>query len=247
MPMELSGRWEPFAPAHEILVTPQHGFTTDTLLLAVFAAPKKREICADFGAGCGMISLLWALRHAPVKICAVELQEQAVRQLEASVRRNSFEDITILQADIRESRSLFPTEQFDLIACNPPYKAGGAGLQNRDAGRRTARHETTLTLADLAESARYALKFGGRLCLCQRPERLTDAMDTFRRRGLEPKRLRLVQQTKQSRPSLFLLECRKGGRSGLTIEPTLLIEDENGYTPEMLALYGDYRPASSNF
>lgn len=57
-----------------------------------------------------------------------------------------------------------------------------------------ARHECTCTLEDVAKAGRDVLRFGGRLCLCQRPERLADAMNVFRSYGLEPKRLRLVQQ-----------------------------------------------------
>ncbi|WP_099205029.1 tRNA1(Val) (adenine(37)-N6)-methyltransferase [Scatolibacter rhodanostii] len=233
--------WEPISSEHYILVTPEHHFTTDTILLAHFSAPKAKDICADFGSGCGMIPLLWQIRVCPSQIHAVEIQQNAVEQLQASAKRNGFPQLAIHHADLRNIRSLFTPESLDLISCNPPYKAIGAGLQNEDSSRKTARHEDSLSLDELAKSVRFALKFSGRFCICQRPERLTDAMNIFRQHGLEPKRLRLVQQRNNSKPSLFLLECKKGGKSGLIIEPTLLIEDENGYTAEMLAIYGDYK------
>ena len=59
--------------------------------------------------------------------------------------------------------------------------------------------------------------------------------------GLEPKRLRLVQHRVQKAPSLFLLEARRGGKTGLTVEPVLLLEEETGAcTAEMKAIYGEY-------
>lgn len=234
-------KWEPISQNHYILVTPQHTFNTDTILLAHFSAPKRKDICADFGSGCGLIAFFWKIRFEPKQIHAVEIQENAAEQIKASLKRNGFSNIFLHHADLRKPQELFSSETFDLITCNPPYKAIGAGLQNQDISHKTARHEETLTLEELAKSVRYALKFGGRFCICQRPERLTDAMNIFHNCGLEPKRLRLVQQRLDSKPSLFLLECRKGGKSGLVIEPTLIIENHNGFSSEMLAIYGDYK------
>ena len=54
-------------------------------------------------------------------------------------------------------------------------------------------------------------------------------MESMRRFGIEPKRLRLVQQRRDKAPKLFLLEGRRGGKRGfLDVLPTLFIEDENG-------------------
>lgn len=238
----VKGKWEPLAKNCRVLVTPEHRFNTDTLLLAAFSAPKSGFVCADFGTGCGTIALLWAARNAPGEILGVELQEQAFLQALASVRENGFETIRLLRQDVRSFRDFLEAGSLDLIACNPPYKAQGTGPKNEVHNLRIARHEEALTLGELGDAAAYTLKFGGRLCICQRPERLTDAVETLRKKGLEPKRLRLVQQRQDKAPFLFLLECRRGGRPGLHILPTLFIEDGAGnYSAEMLEIYGDYK------
>ena len=235
--------WEPLAKNCRVLVSRAHRFTTDTILLAHFAAPRRRERCADFGTGCGTIPLLWHVRYAPRAITGVELGEQAAEQAEISVRENGFQDgISIRRGDIRDIRTVFPEPELDLVASNPPYKAVGAGLRNEDARMENARHECTCTLEDVARAAKAVLRFGGRLCICQRPERLTDAMCVFRENGLEPKKLRLVQQRADSAPMLFLLEARRGGKPGLQLLPTLVIEDgAGGFSKEMLEIYGDYK------
>ena len=123
--------WEPLAKNCRVLVSRAHRFTTDTILLAHFAAPRRRERCADFGTGCGTIPLLWHVRYAPRAITGVELGEQAAEQAEISVRENGFQDgISIRRGDIRDIRAVFPEPELDLVACNPPYKAVGAGLRN---------------------------------------------------------------------------------------------------------------------
>lgn len=238
-----NAHWEPLSPHCRVLVTREHRFTTDTILLAHFAAPRRRERCADLGTGCGTIPLLWHTRYGAREITGVELGEQAAAQAEQSVRENGFEAfISIRRGDIRDIRAVFSEPELDLVACNPPYKAVGAGLRSDDARLENARHECTCTLGDVARAGKAILRFGGRLCICQRPERLTDALCVFRENGLEPKKLRLVQQRRDSAPSLFLLEARRGGKPGLQILPALLIEDEKGgFSEEMLEIYGDYK------
>lgn len=236
----MEGHWEPLGKKAKVYVTREHRFTTDTILLADFSAPGRKDICADFGTGCGTIPLLWAARRQPALIYGVELQEQAWKQAVLSAEACGF-DIRMIRGDVREYRRLFPKQDLDLISCNPPYKAQGAGLKNPDSGRMVARHEEELTLKDLAEAARFSLKFGGSLCICQRPERLTDAMNVFREYDLEPKVLRLVQARKEKAPSLFLLRCRRGGNPGLSILPTLMLEEDGRVSDEMMEIYGDYK------
>ena len=78
----------------------------------------------------------------------------------------------------------------------------------------------------------------GRFCLCQRPERLTDVLLAMRQNGLEPKRLRWVQQRSEKAPWLFLAEGKAGAKPGLVTEPPLIVENADGsYTDEMKQIY----------
>ncbi len=240
-------RWEPLSKTCRVLVTKAHGFTTDTLLLADFAAPKKGERAADFGTGCGTIPLLWRLRGEGEKLYGIELQEEAACLARRSVEENGFSgEVEILLGDVRKIEELLPAGSLDLIACNPPYWALDTGEKNREEGRSLCRHEISLSLMELAAAAKRTLRFGGRLCISLRPERLCEAMVLFQKNRLEPKRLRVVQQNRRKAPSLFLLECRSGGKPGLLMEPVFMIEEETGeYSPEMKRTYGEYREAGS--
>lgn len=233
--------WERLSSQHKILVTKEHTFNTDTILLADFSMPQNNSICADFGTGCGTIAILWAIRRKPKKIFAVEIQKKAYNQALTSVTENKLENIEVINADLKNYKSLFKCGSLDQVVCNPPYKAQGTGIKNTNKNMSIARHEEELDLNDLAKATAYCLKFGGKFFMCQRPERLTDAMNIFRSNGLEAKRLRLVQQRKEKAPSLFLIEFRRGGKSGLEILPTLFITENGEYTKEMLEIYGDYR------
>ena len=235
---------EPLGSGMEIYVSKTHRFSTGTILLADFSLPTGKKYCADLGAGCGTIPLLWLKKNPTLTVAAVELQEDACALLRDSIACNRLSDrLTVVNADLKALKGILPFGAFDTVSCNPPYKLGGTGVLNPDEAKLTARHETACTLDDICESAAKLLRFGGRFCVCQRPERLADVMESMRRADIEPKRLRLVQQRPGKAPKLFLLEGRRSGRRGyMDVLPTLFIEDgQGGWSAEMLAIYDDYK------
>lgn len=239
---EASSR-QPLGNGVTVRVSKEHTFGTDTILLAHFAAVQPRETACDLGTGCLTIPLLWCRERPPRHIYAVELQPDACALARQSLEENGLQDrITLLEHDLRALRGVLPAEGCDVVSCNPPYKQQGTGLLNPQAEKSTARHELTCTVQDVCQSAGYLLRFGGRLCLCQRPERLLDVCDAMRQANLEPKRLRFVQQRPGKEPKLVLVEGRKGGRKGgLRVLPTLLVEENGAWSPEMLQIYGSYK------
>ena len=232
---------EAISESLRLIVSDRHTFGTDALLLASFSAPRSRDTVCDFGTGCGIIPFCW-LRDGVKQVHAVELQQDACEMLRRSVALNRLEDrFTLLQADIRELRNALPHNALDRIVMNPPYTPLGKGLLSADENARAARHEVYLTPEELFSSAARLLKFGGRFCLCQRPERLTETLCAMREASIEPKRLRFVAQREGKAPWLFLLEGKRGRKPGLTVEPELHLETPEGEpSAEMRRIYGDY-------
>ena len=115
-----------------------------------------------------------------------------------------------------------------MVGAKPPVFAPDSGALRLDRGGREARAGTSGTRADGCAATGRLLRWGGQFCLVFRTERLAELLETLRRSGLEPKRLRLVQHDAASAPSLLLLESRRGGRPGLAVEPTLLLRDADG-------------------
>ncbi|MDD2954855.1 MAG: methyltransferase [Oscillospiraceae bacterium] len=222
----------------EVCVTGEHRFGTDAFLLSDFAAPRRKDLACDLGSGCGIIPLLWFREEGPQKVWAVEIQEQAVEQMKDSVRRSALEGRMIpVQADLKDLPPELPRGAFDLVTCNPPYKAAGRGILSETGAERAARHEVLCTLPDVCRAAASLLRFGGRFCLCQRPERLADVICALRENGIEPKTLRFVQKRPDTAPWLFLLEGKKGSRPFLKVEPPLVVQGEGGFSEEMLRIY----------
>lgn len=236
---------EPLSKHVSVIVGNGHTFNTDTILLASFSMPKKGQTCADFGTGCGTIPLIWCARSRPAAVRAVEIQSAACDMARRSVLLNGFEGtIRVMERDIRElgRQADLPRGGLDLIACNPPYKAAGTGVVSSSEGERIARHEVACGFSDIAAAAASFLRWGGKFYCCMRPERLCDTMLALRAAGLEPKRLRFVQQRASSAPFLFLMQANRGGRPGMEVGPVLPVENVGGgLSGEMLRIYGDYK------
>ena len=212
---------------------------TDTFLLSSLPRLKTGLRVCDLGCGTGLLGLLLMQRQAGLTVAGVDIQPAAIDLANRCAVENGLEnDLRFLQADLRAVRDRFPTGSFDLVVCNPPYYPPQSGRMAEDDAIRTARSEVSCTLEDICRAAAYLLRWGGSFCLVHKPERLTDVLDTMRRHGCEPKRLRLVCTRPESAPSLLLAEGRRGGKPGLSIEPPLILQTDNGTpTPEVDAIY----------
>lgn len=217
-------------------VSRAHRFGADAVLLAAFAAPLPGARCADLLSGCGIVSLLWCRDDARREADAFELQHEAAVLARRAAAENGFTGMRVFEQDVRALPPAF-FGQYDLVACNPPYRAQGAGRTSPLPARETARAEGSCTLEDTVRAAARLLRGGGRFCLCLRPERLAEAFALLAPHGLAPKRLRLVQQRVDTPPFLALVEAKQGARPGLACEPVLLCEEEGAPTPAWRALF----------
>ena len=212
---------------------------TDTFLLSSLPRLKAGLRVCDLGCGTGLLGLLLMQRQTGLAVTGVEIQPEAAALARRCAAENGLEEqLQFLQADLRTVREHFPTGSFDLVVSNPPYYPPQSGRMTADDAIRSARSEISCTLEDICGAAAYLLRWGGSFCLVHKPERLTDVLDAMRRCGCEPKRLRMVCARPENAPSLLLVEGRRGGKPGLSIEPPLILQTSDGKpTAEVDAIY----------
>lgn len=192
--------------------------TTDSMALADFAAIRGCKAVLDLGSGCGTLGLLLCARNERCRVSGVELDEKAHAAALENIRRNRLDArMESICADMRRVPELFAPGSFDCCISNPPYFSGGFAAQLT-----AARREDRCTLADLMRCAAWVLKYGGDLFLVHRPERLAEAIALGARHQLETKRLRLLRHREGSPVALVLLQLRKGGKPGLTLDEIAL-------------------------
>lgn len=220
-----------------VCASEDHRFGTDAFLLTDFTNYRKNDLVCELGTGCGIISLIMSRENAPSKIYAVDIQENAIEQLNLGIEKSGLENIVPVCADLKELWDEAPLGRCSLVVCNPPYKAANAGIESALTSQRIARHEVLCDINDVCRAAAKLLKFGGRLCMCNRPERLADVIAAMRENDIEPKLLRFVSNTPEQAPWLFLIEGKKGSKPYLKVEKPLYMQGENGYSDEVRKIY----------
>lgn len=223
----------------------EYGFKlgTDSVLLSAFVNPSRAKRILDLGCGAGVLTVLTAYKAPNAQVFGIEIQPESAEVCKQNMAANGFDPEQILIGDLREHRSLFPAGSFDLVVSNPPYFTANGGYSAPNLHRATARDERTCTMDDLCKAAGYLVKWGGTFCVVHRPERLSELLCTMTKYGLEPKRLRMVSHKATTAPNLILVEGKRGGKPGLTIQsPLILANDDGSDTAEVQKIYhrGEY-------
>lgn len=207
--------------------------TTDSMALAYFAGWLGRRSVLDLGSGCGTLGLLLCAGNPDCRVTGLELNHAAHEAALANIARNRLETrVESICADIMQVPALFASGQFDCCISNPPYFSGGP-----DAKLPFARREDCCSLAQLIKSAAWAVKFGGDFFLVHRPERLAEIIALGARHQLEAKRLCLLRHQANAPIALVLLQMRKGGKPGLSIEDLTLHHPDGSKTAAYRKIY----------
>ena len=220
-----------------VCASSDHRFGTDAFLLADFSGYRRKDMACDLGTGCGIIPLIMQKKMPPQVTYAVDIQQGAIDQLKMGIEKSEVSGIVPICADLKELWEDAPLGRLDLVTCNPPYKAVNAGFESAITAQRIARHEIMCNIDDVCCAAEKLLKFGGRLCVCNRPERLSDVIFAMKNHNIEPKRIRFVSKTPDDAPWLFLIEGKKGSKPFMQVEPQLYIRSENGFSEELQKIY----------
>ena len=199
-------------------------FTSDSVLLSRFAAVKKGEKSADFCAGSGIVAFHTHALHIdkpPAQYTLFEMQAPLCNLAKKTIEYNGFTNFTVVNCRLQDIPKEY-AERFSLILCNPPYERAGTGFDNADYEKAVCRKEITLTLAEIAKAAAKSLKYGGRLCMVHRADRLAELCYVLKGVGIEVKKLQFVAGRDGTKPYLVLLEGVKGGKPATEILPTIV-------------------------
>lgn len=192
-------------------------FTSDAVLLSRFATVKRGDVVADFCSGSGIVGLhLYGLNPFVKSVTLFEMQKPLYDLSVKSIAKNGLEEIfTPLNMRLQDIPKGY-NERFSLIVCNPPYMEKGRGFIDKKSHVAVCRTEIELELKELIAAVSKTLKYGGRVNLVHRADRLADIVYEMKSRGIEPKKLQFVSGGKKE-PYLLMIEGVKGGKSGIKV------------------------------
>ena len=203
--------------------TTLYRFTSDSVLLSKFARAKKGDKVADFCAGCGIVGFhFYALnkeKFPDMPVTLFEMQPPLLNLAKKTAQLNGFDNFSFVCGKLQEL-SAEHNENYSLILCTPPYER--AGFENEEYQKAVCRKEITINLEEIARAVAKALKFGGRVALLHRADRIAEVCYTLRAVNIEVKRIQFVSGKAGAKPYLVMVEGVKGGKPSCEILQTAI-------------------------
>ncbi len=207
---------------------------TDSVLLGAWADYAKAKNILDIGTGCGVMALMAAQRNPEAIIFGIEIETPFAEEADQNFKSSSFSDrLNLLNEDIRA----FSEMKFDHIICNPPYFSNS--LKSDDASRNLARHDSNLSLEELAESVFRLLEKEGRFSLVIPLSKQESTLDTFERKDFFLLRECQIKHHMDSPVSIVLMEFGFHLKDPL-LKSELVLKDGLGHSEEYKELLTDF-------
>ncbi len=214
-------------------------FSIDAVLLAAHIKPRTGDRIVDLGTGCGIIPLILSYRYPGVRIYGVEVQKELAEMATINVNENRLDDrITILCQNMKSLKLEDFSGPVDMVITNPPYRKSNSGRINPNSQRALARHELTVTLYDVVETAKRILRVHGKFIMVYPADRLSDVISSMQSFRIEPKCIRPVYSRQGMDAKLLIVEGTRDGGHVVKIGPPLKIYREDGsYTDEVQKMF----------
>ena len=131
---------------------------TDTSLFGALIDPNNPTSILDIGTGTGVLTLMIA-QITEAKITAIEIDDKAAKQAANNFKDSKWQErISIINDDVKTFSKSVNTK-YDLIISNPPFFQGN--MLSDISEKNKARHNTSLTLEELAISTNDLLTING--------------------------------------------------------------------------------------
>lgn len=210
---------------------------TDACLFGAMVASYKPKTanCLDIGTGTGLLLLMVAQKNQDANMVAVEIDKEAAEQAKQNFAASPWaERLTIFNADIL----LFsPDKKYDLIISNPPFFEND--LRSADENKNNAKHDTSLSLAELLQVVEACLTNDGLFAVLLPYHRVNYLIEEAAKQDLYLARQVLVKQTAKHdhfRGILFFSREKV-----VPINSEIIIKNNGGdYSPEFVAVLKDY-------
>lgn len=216
-------------------------FSLDSLLVSEFASiTKYTNKIVDLGSGNGVIPLFLSKR-TKAKIIGIEIQKISSDLAKRNIQLNNLENqISIINDDMKNWKKYFKNNSIDMVISNPPFfKFDGNEKQLNDLAQLTlARHEISITLEEIIQTASNLLKDKGHFALVHRVDRFMDIIENMKKYDIEPKKIQFCHTKINKEGKILLVEGIKYGKPGLRILPPLIAHDDDGkYSAEVLEMF----------
>ena len=180
-------------------------FTSDSVRLSNYVDEKSICKLVDFCSGSGIVGLEVIGRIPTEELFQFELQPELAKMCEqTNFLNNEKTQITLYNESLINSPNRIGN--VDVIVCNPPFFKMGSGKVNENNSLSLARHEVSITIAEIFECASKILKSGGSFYLVHIFERYKEIMSCAKKFGFRIEKEEVLESKKLQR---FLVKLIK--------------------------------------
>lgn len=215
-----------------------HKVGTDAVLIGAWAQVEKAKSILDIGTGTGIIALMMA-QKSQAHIDAIDIEQSSYKQACENVKHSSWQQrINVNQISLQDYVKSC-AKKFDIIITNPPYFVDS--FKAPDEERSHARHNDTLSFADLIEGVKKLLHPDGKFYIILPTKEAGDFKNLAEKKGLYlVKRMRvktkLVNDMEKRHMMLFSFKTSALQDLTLSIEKDI----HHDYTDEYKLLTSDF-------
>lgn len=210
--------------------------STDSCILGAWFAQQlaQKSHILDIGSGTGLLVLMLAQKQTESQIEGIEIDEGCFIESQENIRISPWANrCTIFNGDARTY--LFP-RQYDFIITNPPFYE--QQLASVNAKNNLAKHSSHLGLKELVTIIKTQLLPTGEFGILLPFSRLQEMEEISTANGFYLQEKVLVQQTPKH--PYFRVILRFAQTQTELLSYTLLIKENNEYTPSFVDLLRDY-------
>lgn len=205
-----------------------YNFSTDAVLLANFVDFNSKSIVVDLCSGNGVVGILSSSKNYYKKIYLVELQECLASLAEKSIKLNKLENIEVINDDLKNIFNYIKRESVDVVTVNPPYRKQEAHFTSKNEHLNICNYEIKINLEEIIKQSDYLLKFGGKFYMVNDINRLEETIVLLNKYNFKTKVLQIVNPKENKNANVFLIKAVKKGKSGITVPPNIILNDETG-------------------
>lgn len=200
--------------------------STDAVFLAAFVTqPETGGKILDVGSGTGAVSLCLAHHFQNQPIIGAELQPRLADLSQKSAALNGFDNLSYIQADIRQKNCGLSPCTFSAVVTNPPYYQNTFLSPNQSKALAHAHQDFDLT--SWLKFCLKMLKPFGKFYMINRPEALNETLAAlgYQAGGIEI--LPIFSKNKQPAKRI-LISAQKDSKAPLQILPPFYIHQQDG-------------------
>lgn len=223
-----------------VLYQPKNGYcyNSDTHFLYYFICENLKKFknikgeLLDIGSGSGILGLLIARDHTKLHLNQCELQEEFQELSQKNAQTNALDaqmykgDFTTLEFD----------KSFDICISNPPFYNSNV-IKSENKNLKIARYNDSMPLEKFIQKSAAVLNQNGKFFFCYDVKQLNDIILSLNKYKFNIEAMQFIYPKIDKDATLVMIYARKNSKSLMTINPALIVFENENFTQQVQTIY----------